>query len=54
MLTRRRFLQASSALLAGCAVGAPRFASDPFKLGVASGYPRSDRVDENYPDHDHW
>ncbi|HWI39411.1 MAG TPA: alkaline phosphatase D family protein [Burkholderiales bacterium] len=42
MLTRRRFLQASSALLAGCAVGAPRFASDPFKLGVASGYPAAD------------
>jgi alkaline phosphatase D len=41
MFTRRRFLQASSALLAGCA-SAPRFASDPFKLGVASGYPTPD------------
>jgi alkaline phosphatase D len=41
MFTRRRFLQASSALLAGCAAH-PRFASDPFKLGVASGYPASD------------
>jgi hypothetical protein len=41
MFTRRRFLQASSALLAGCAAQ-PRFASDPFKLGVASGYPAPD------------
>src|SRR3954466_3079675 len=42
MFTRRRFLQASSALVAGCATGQPRFASDPFKLGVASGYPTPD------------
>src|SRR4051812_25082054 len=42
MFTRRRFVQASSALLAGCAVTRPRFASDPFKLGVASGYPTPD------------
>ncbi len=41
MVTRRRFVLASSALVAGCAI-APRFASDPFKLGVASGYPTPD------------
>ena len=41
MFTRRRFLQASSALLAGCAT-APRLTSDPFKLGVGSGYPTPD------------
>src|SRR6185295_2363288 len=41
MFTRRRFLLASSAVLAGCAA-APRFTSDPFKLGVASGYPTPD------------
>src|SRR2546423_1781022 len=42
MFTRRRFLHASSAVLAGCAMGQPRFSSDPFKLGVASGYPAPD------------
>lgn len=30
--------------LAGCAVQRPRFASDPFTLGVASGAPRADGV----------
>jgi len=45
---RRRFLQALAALgisqtLPACAqVANPRFAEDPFKLGVASGYPRPD------------
>ena len=42
MFTRRRFLQAAAALVAGCALREPRFASDPFKLGVASGYPTPD------------
>lgn len=45
MLDRRRFLQAlaaaavSPALPACAQVSAPRFARDPFALGVASGYP---------------
>ena len=45
MFPRRRFLQALAAAtvspaLPGCAqVAAPRFAGDPFALGVASGYP---------------
>lgn len=44
MTDRRRFLQALAAAgvsraLPGCAQGAPRFASYPFGLGVASGYP---------------
>jgi len=43
MTDRRRFLQALAAAgvsraLPGCAQ-APRFARDPFALGVASGYP---------------
>ncbi|MEX0637941.1 MAG: alkaline phosphatase D family protein [Burkholderiales bacterium] len=44
MTDRRRFLQALAAAgvsraLPGCAQGTPRFASYPFGLGVASGYP---------------
>ncbi len=40
MFTRRRFLQSLAALaLSGCARGQPKFASYPFTLGVASGYP---------------
>ncbi len=44
MTDRRRFLQALAAAgvsraLPGCAQSAPRFAADPFALGVASGYP---------------
>ena len=44
MFPRRRFLQALAAAtvspaLPGCAQVAPRFAQDPFSLGVASGYP---------------
>ena len=45
MLDRRRFLQALAAagvspVLPACAqVATPRFAHDPFALGVASGYP---------------
>ncbi|MDH4326621.1 MAG: PhoD-like phosphatase N-terminal domain-containing protein, partial [Betaproteobacteria bacterium] len=44
MIDRRRFLQALAAAgvspaLPGCAQSAPRFAADPFALGVASGYP---------------
>jgi alkaline phosphatase D len=44
MTDRRRFLQALAAAgvsraLPACAQGAPRFASYPFGLGVASGYP---------------
>ena len=47
---RRAFLGRALALgaagflqpLAGCAVSRPRFASDPFTLGVASGAPRED------------
>lgn len=44
MIDRRRFLQALAAAgvsraLPGCAQGIPRFASYPFGLGVASGYP---------------
>ncbi len=49
MLDRRRFLQALAALgvsqaAPACAqrIERPRFASDPFALGVASGYPRPD------------
>jgi len=48
MSDRRRFLQALAALgishsVAACAqASTPRFAGDPFKLGVASGYPRPD------------
>jgi alkaline phosphatase D len=46
--SRRKFLQALSALSAACASpalraqGPVRFAEDPFRLGVASGYPRPD------------
>ncbi len=45
MTDRRRFLQALAAAgvsraLPACAQGTPVFASDPFGLGVASGYPR--------------
>ena len=40
MFTRRRFLQSLGALaISGCARGQTRFASYPFTLGVASGYP---------------
>ncbi len=47
---RRAFLERALVLgaagflqpLAGCAVSRPRFASDPFTLGVASGAPRAD------------
>src|SRR5262245_53386260 len=44
MLDRRAFLSALAALgftraLPACAQARPRFSSDPFKLGVASGYP---------------
>jgi alkaline phosphatase D len=44
MTDRRRFLQALAAAgvsraLPACAQGAPRFAADPFTLGIASGYP---------------
>ena len=40
MFTRRRFLQSVGALaVSGCARGQGRFASYPFTLGVASGYP---------------
>ena len=44
MFPRRRFLQALAAAtvspaLPGCAQVAPRFAQNPFALGVASGYP---------------
>ncbi|HEY8069949.1 MAG TPA: alkaline phosphatase D family protein [Burkholderiales bacterium] len=49
MFDRRRFLQYLSALGVSQSLPAraqllanPRFASDPFKLGVASGYPRPD------------
>ena len=46
MIDRRRFLQALAAAgvsraLPGCAQAAPRFSSDPFALGVASGYPHA-------------
>ena len=47
-LSRREFLQALAALGAACASPAPRaqgplrFADNPFRLGVASGYPRPD------------
>ncbi|HVL35868.1 MAG TPA: alkaline phosphatase D family protein [Burkholderiales bacterium] len=45
MLSRRRFLQLlGAAAVAGCAQARPRFDSDPFTLGVASGYPRPDGV----------
>jgi len=46
--SRREFLQALAALGAACASpalraqGPLRFADDPFRLGVASGYPRPD------------
>jgi alkaline phosphatase D len=46
--SRRRFLQALAAVGAACASpalraqGPVRFADDPFRLGVASGYPRPD------------
>src|SRR5436190_13757251 len=47
-LTRRRFLQHSTALVASAwAAGSTRtlaqvrFASDPFTLGIASGYPHA-------------
>src|SRR5687768_5206782 len=47
-LSRREFLSRSTALLAyasvsGCAqvIAQPRFASDPYTLGVASGYPHA-------------
>lgn len=40
MFTRRHFLQGVGALaISSCAQGQVRFASYPFKLGVASGYP---------------
>jgi alkaline phosphatase D len=49
MTDRRRFLQALAALgISHCGPsraqmqGQPRFAADPFTLGVASGYPRAD------------
>ena len=42
MFTRRLFLQAAGALAACSAF--PRFTSDPFKLGVASGYPTAGSV----------
>ena len=42
MFTRRRFLQTVGALAATSAFGEARFAGDPFKLGVASGYPTPD------------
>jgi alkaline phosphatase D len=48
MSSRRRFLQALAALGVSQSVparaqaGRPRFAEDPFPLGVASGYPRPD------------
>ncbi len=48
MLDRRRFLQALAALGVShsapvCAqLQTPRFPDDPFKLGIASGYPRPD------------
>jgi alkaline phosphatase D len=50
MSRRRRFLQALAALGVSQSVPAcaqlekPRFAQDPFQLGVASGYPRPDGV----------
>ena len=47
-LTRRQFLSRSACLLAsawvsGCAkvIAPPRFVSDPYTLGVASGYPHA-------------
>ncbi len=46
--SRRRFLQTLAAAGAACASPAPRarslarFADDPFRLGIASGYPRPD------------
>ena len=48
IFSRREFLQALAAAGASCAVpalraqGPTRFADDPFRLGVASGYPRPD------------
>lgn len=49
MVDRRRFLQCVAALGVSSAASAraqplarPRFAADPFSLGVASGYPRPD------------
>ncbi|HEY5900277.1 MAG TPA: alkaline phosphatase D family protein [Burkholderiales bacterium] len=44
MFSRRRFLQTVGALAATGAFGQPRFAKDPFRLGVASGYPTPDGV----------
>jgi alkaline phosphatase D len=45
MFTRRRFLQGVGALaVSGCAAGPVRFSSDPFTLGVASGYPSPSSV----------
>ncbi|HEY5900198.1 MAG TPA: PhoD-like phosphatase N-terminal domain-containing protein, partial [Burkholderiales bacterium] len=44
MFSRRRFLQTVGALAATSAFGQPRFANDPFRLGVASGYPTPDGV----------
>jgi alkaline phosphatase D len=47
MTSRRRFLQALAALTAPPwprAWGQPRFAADPFTLGVASGYPSPSSV----------
>lgn len=46
-MERRRFLRllgaaASMGGLSGCVTAAPRFAEDPFALGIASGSPRAD------------
>jgi alkaline phosphatase D len=45
MFTRRRFVQGLGALaVPGCAARPVRFGSDPFTLGVASGYPSPSSV----------
>jgi len=48
MITRRRFLQGAAAFAASAALAPvtralaqPRFAADPFTLGIASGYPHA-------------
>src|SRR5579883_2167363 len=48
-ITRRSFLKSTAAVLLGSAVSQPAiarvsFSSDPFKLGIASGSPRSESV----------